>query len=201
MKLFERISLIAVLGFSLSSAHATSITYNLTGVTSPAGSLSGTVSIDSATLMVTAADIVFNDVAIGDPEFTTIGALNVNHGIGQAFITGLSNSPLNNGGELALYYNTANLGIGDLAICTSIAPCGHQFNQGSFVLAYAGGFGGRLDLTGGELAPDGLTSNSVAAPEPPTLVLLGTAILLMAALIARMSGRRSAARLAGEAAE
>ena len=191
------ISLVSVLTISFSSAHATSITYDLTGVSTSVGSLTGTVSIDSSTMLVTAADIVFNDAAVGDPEFSTVGTENLNHGIGQAFISGLSNGPLNNGGQFALYYDTANLGLGDLAICTAIAPCGHQFNQGSFVLTSAGALGGRFDITGGGLDP----GSTVAAPEPSSLVLLGTGILLLAALMARMSARVSPTKLASDLAE
>lgn len=191
---------VAFLGTSLCVAHATSLTYDLTGVTTSVGSITGSVSIDTSTLLVTSADIVFNDSTIGSPEFTTVNSVNVNHGIGQASIAGGSNSPLNNGGHLDLYYDTAKLGIGNLAICTDATPCGNQFNQGSFVIASAGQAGGRFDLTAGELDP-GLNGPVAAAAEPPTLLLMGTAILLLASLMARVSGRQSTAGFANQLAE
>ena len=210
MKFLQRFSslrgacALALLSLSPGLAHATSISYTLTNVSTNKGDLTGTISIDSLTGLVTAADITFQYDAAGDPVFTDIGTPVTYNGLGQDFISGTSNSPLNYGGQLALYYDLSNLGIGDLTICTHGIVCGSEFNQASYAQAYAAHTDqGPIFITGGtlNLYGDDAGGDVAAAPEPPTLVLLGTAILLMAALIARMSGRRTNASLAEEAAE
>lgn len=200
--ILKRFSLIAFLTACVTCAHATSITYDLTNVATDVGSLTGTVNIDASTFLVTAANVMFNNAAVGDPVFNTISSVNLNQGIGQAIITGGSNGTLNNGGQLALYYSTANIAVdGDLAVCTALNPCANAHNQGSFEITYAGNAGGKYNVTGGTLSFDGTVPDSLPTPEPSTLVLMGTAILLMAALMARMSGRGSAGLLARNAAE
>jgi hypothetical protein len=89
------LTLAGALAASASFAHATPILFDLTGVNTSAGSLTGTVTIDSITDLVTAADITFNDAAAGNPVFTNIGSPNSYNGLGQDYISGPSNSPLN----------------------------------------------------------------------------------------------------------
>jgi hypothetical protein len=113
---------------SASFAHAT--LFDLTGVNTSAGSLTGTVTIDSITDLVTAADITFNDAAAGNPVFTNITpngySPSAYNGMAQDYISGPSNSPLNYGGQVGLFYDTANLGSGNLSICLHGGPCGTQ---------------------------------------------------------------------------
>jgi hypothetical protein len=59
------LTLAGAVAASASFAHATPILFDLTGVNTSAGSLTGTVTIDSITGLVTAADITFNDAAAG----------------------------------------------------------------------------------------------------------------------------------------
>ena len=88
-------TLAGALAASTGFAHATPILFDLTGVNTSVGSLTGTVTIDSVTDRVTAANIAFNDAAAGDPVFTNIGSPNTYNGLGQDYISGPSNSPLN----------------------------------------------------------------------------------------------------------
>ncbi|HWB32785.1 MAG TPA: hypothetical protein VG714_06405 [Acidobacteriaceae bacterium] len=179
--------------------YATPITYDLTGVTTNAGSLTGTVSIDSGTGRVTAADITFNDDAVGDPVFSSIGRPNSYNLLGQDYISGPSNSSLNWGGQIALYYDISDLGSDTLPICLLGGPCGTEHSQGSYVQAYvSSGLGGPYWVTGGTLTQVSLLTSPTpaATPEPRSLLLLGTGIILMALLMARMSGRKTAKELA-----
>lgn len=179
--LVKSLLLVGLLAASVSFAHATTITYDLTGVTTSVGTLTGTVTIDTSTYLVTAANILFNDAAVGNPLFTNIGSPAAYNGLGQDYISGPSDSPLNYGGQIALYYNTANIGTGDLNLCLAIGPCGTQSNEASYVQAYvSNGQGGPFNITGGSLDPV-----QSAAPEPSTLFLLGTGILGLAGLASR----------------
>jgi hypothetical protein len=116
--------LAAALAVSASVGYADTITYDLIGVTTSVGSLTGNVTIDTVSDRVTAANILFNDALVGGPVFTNIGSPNAYNGLGQDFISGPSNSPLNFGGQIALYYDTANIGTGNLGICLAVGPCG-----------------------------------------------------------------------------
>ena len=173
--------------FLACQAVADTITYNLTGVTTSAGSLTGTVNIDSVTHLVTGANITFNDAAAGNPVFNNIGSPNTWSDIGQDYISGPSNSPLNYGGQIALYHLTDNLGIGSLSLCTGGAPC----NQSSYAQAYvSSGSGGPFYITAGSLNPAD-EMPIAATPEPSSLALLGTGLLALAVAMARVSFRRA----------
>jgi hypothetical protein len=171
--------LVTVLTVSARVAYADTITYDLIGVTTSAGSLTGNVTIDTVSDRVTAADITFNDTLVGSPVFLNIGSPNAYNGLGQDFISGPSNSSLNFGGQIALYYDTANIGTGDLGICLAVGPCGSESNEASYVQTYVNdGLGGPFNITAGSLDPE--TGQGGLTAEPGSLLLLGTGILSLA---------------------
>jgi hypothetical protein len=173
------LALAAALAVSAGVAYADTITYDLICVTTSAGSLTGNVTIDTVSDRVTAAHIVFNDPLVGSPVFTNIGSPAAYNGLGQDFISGPSDSPLNFGGQIALYYDTTNIGTGNLGICLAVGACGTQSNQASDVQAYvSNGLGGPFNITAGSLDPE--TRQPAATTEPASLLLLGTGILSLA---------------------
>jgi hypothetical protein len=180
------LTLAGAVAVSASFAHATPILFDLTGVNTSAGSLTGTVTIDSITGRVTAADITFNDAAAGNLVFTNIGFENSYNGLSQDYITGASNSPLNYGGQIALYFDTANLGSGDLSICLAGGLCGTRNDNGSStVQVYVNGYGGPFNITSGSLDPASQVQLPAVTPEPSSLLLLGSGILGLAGVARR----------------
>jgi hypothetical protein len=160
--------------------HATSITYYLIGVDTSAGTLTGTVAIDPSTDEITSADITFNDPSAGSPVFTSVGSPGAYQELGQAFISGSSNSPLNYGGQMALYYDTADIGTGNLTICDG--PCGTGSDKSYAQVYVSNSNGGPFDVTGGTLD---LASVALATPESSTLLLLGIGLLGLGLLVRR----------------
>jgi hypothetical protein len=187
------LSLAVVLVVSTFS-NASTITFDLIGVTSSAGTLTGTVDIDSATMLVTSAQITLNDIIAGNPVFAGPAGQSTHNGVGHSFITGGSNSPLNEGGKLALYYDITSFGTGSgiLDICLQGVACGDRGTVASDLLLHGeNGTQGSVYLTAGELEPTTPESSSSPVPEPSSLALLGTGILFGATLLARFSGRGS----------
>lgn len=192
-RLLKSFSLVAVLAAPSALAHASSISYNLVNVNSAAGPLSGTVGIDTATGLVTSAAISLDDPSGGFPIFNTVASSAAYNGIGQSFLSGPSTSPHNFGAQFALYFDTSNLGSGDLTICLVGGACGLYGSPGSYTQIYlTSGHDGPFYLTSGELDP----TAPAATSEPSTLLLLGTGIVGGATLMARMAGRRGAQDLA-----
>ena len=164
----KRLALTAVLAAFVGVAHASTITYNLdagtatnwSGGTDPAtGSVTGTVTIDTTTNLATAGDLTFNLAPLGDFEFTVDGSHYGGPGINSAEFDDLSNNTL----YAHLYYDTSNIGIGDLNLIG---------NNWIYMAGTYYAFGGTLDPVS-------------STPEPSSLLLLGTGVLGLAGFARR----------------
>ena len=168
-------SVLLVFAASAPLAHATPITYDLISANTSAGALTGTVSIDSLTDLVTAADITFNYQGVGLFTFTSVNSSGAWSGLGQSWIAGTS--PIKDStSQIALFYDTAKIGTGNLDLCLFNGPqCGAVgLEDSTLSVYYPGAF--NANLTAGSLHPE----SAAATPEPVSLALLGTGILAIA---------------------
>jgi hypothetical protein len=180
------------------AAHATPITagtYNLSDVTvttptvnnvpGTTYSLTGTVTVGSNGLF-TSADITLNDAALGDPVFYSINTEGGPSGYDPQSYYAYVVAPVNNTGQLALYYPTTADGSGNIDLCTVAGNCNaYQDSYSQIYLASAFGYN-PVDLNGGTLV-----AASSVTPEPESLALLGTGILSLAGVMRKRLIRRA----------
>jgi hypothetical protein len=177
--------LASALAVSALSARATTIVYSLTGVTTSVGSLTGTLSVNSLTDLVTASNITFNDASLSDPVYSVINYSNAYNGLDQtSILEGTPYASGNYGGQILLYFNTANVGTGNLSLCIASINCGTQGGgETGTVQAYvSSNNGGPFNITGGSLTT---TATTAVTPEPSSLLLFGTGLLGAVGLFGR----------------
>ncbi len=123
--------------------------------------------INTANDEVTSATVDFNDPTTGTLLYNVIQTATAGTGVGIADISGAH-------GQLELYYDTANIGTGDLTICISGgANCGgYGAPETSYTQVYVSPYAS-YNVTAGSLDPQ----STAATPEPSSLFLLGTGLL------------------------
>jgi hypothetical protein len=156
----QRLALLGVLAVFAGVAHASTITYDLEGaMTTDGDPVTGTVTIDSGTDLVTAGNLELDGTPWGDFEFDTIG------------YSGSAGLPGENFAEIDftsldyifLAYYTSNIGTGDVGV---------DFVDVDLSGTYYYNFGGAA------LDPEASAAASPApTPEPSSLLLLGTGVL------------------------
>ena len=178
----------SILGCGLAAAaHASPIsagTYNVTNTTVSAGnatySFSGTLTLNSSGL-ITAADITLNDSALGNPVFNTVSSVGGPAGYQPtADFAYLTNS--NNVGQLYVSYLTTLDGSGNIDLCVESAGNCNSYQDSYSHMYGMTAFGyNNVNLNSGSLDP----SSTGVTPEPPSLLLLATGLLGLAALVHR----------------
>lgn len=179
-------TLVVALAMCAAASQATTITYTLSSASttfsdgnSSHGTLTGTIAVDTATDLVTAANLTFNVPGYSNPVFANVASSTVSNGVTQSFLSDPNSRSQSSSGQLALFFNTASVGSGTIALCTSASICGAAEVEPSFVEMYSNHGTLTYDLTGGTfVSAQPSSTNSVGlTPEPSSLVLLGTGIL------------------------
>ena len=155
----QRLALLGVLAIFAGVAHASTITYDLDGaMTTDGDPITGTVTIDSGTDLVTAGDLELDGTPWGDFEFDTFGysgSIFPNENYAEIEFTYLD--------YIVLDYYTSNIGTGDVGV---------DFVDADLSGTYYYNFGGAT------LDPESAAAASPApTPEPSSVLLLGTGVL------------------------
>jgi hypothetical protein len=159
----QRLALLGVLAIFAGVAHASTITYDLEGaMTTDGDPITGTVTIDSGTDLVTAGDLALDGTPWGGFVFDTLGYSGSVGFLGEDFAE-IDFTSLD---YILLEYSTANIGAGDVGV---------DFVDADLSGTYYYNYGGAT------LDPESSAAVSPAAtPEPSSLLLLGTGVLGLA---------------------
>jgi hypothetical protein len=168
------------------AAHASTIaagTYNLNNAFVLGDAVTGNVTFSAAGL-ATGVSLSFYDPAYSSTAvlFQTVTSANTFSGVGQDYFA-VTNTTTDGTGQITLYFVNSPDSNGHFNLCVG-GPCGTDGNQNSTLALngysvsgppyYVGGTNGPVNFTSGYLA---LQGPAAAAPEPSSLILLGTGLL------------------------